>query len=93
MISSARQRRPRGGAARGIADHAGEIANQKNYGVAEILKMLELAEQHGVAEMQIGRGGIDAQLSPAAACRTRATSPAWRASSDSLTISAEPFLM
>ena len=35
------ERRARGGAARRIADHAGEIADQKNDGVAEVLKMLE----------------------------------------------------
>ena len=30
--------------------------------MAEILKVLELAHQHGVAEVQIGRGGIKAGL-------------------------------
>ncbi len=44
---------------------AGKIADQKDDGVAEVLKMLELAQQHRVAEMQVGRGrikaGFDAQ--------------------------------
>ena len=54
------QRRTRGRTPGGIANHAGEVANQKDDGVAEILKMLELAQQHGVAEMEIGRSGIKA---------------------------------
>jgi hypothetical protein len=32
--------------------------------VAEILKVFELAEHHGVAEVQIGSSGIHAELHP-----------------------------
>ena len=42
--------------------HAGEIANQENDSVAEILKVFQLAEQHSVTEMQVGSGGIKAGL-------------------------------
>ena len=33
----------------GVADHRGEIADQEDGGVAEVLKVLELAEDHGVS--------------------------------------------
>ncbi len=58
----ARQRRARFGLAGGIADHRGEIADQENRGVAHFLKMFQLAQHDGVAEVQIRRGGIDAEL-------------------------------
>ena len=58
----ARQRRTRGVAAGGIADHGRAVADQEDDGVAEILEVLHLAQQHGVAEMQIGRGGVEAGL-------------------------------
>ena len=48
--------------ARGIADHRSEIPDQEYGGVAFVLKMLELAEHNGMAEVQVGRGGIDAKL-------------------------------
>ncbi len=50
------------GAARGVTDQRGEVANEKDDLVAQILKMLELSHQHGVAQMQIGCGGIEARL-------------------------------
>ncbi len=55
-------RRTRLGLPGGIADHGGEIADEKNGRVPFILKVLELAQDDGVAEVQIGRGGIDAKL-------------------------------
>ena len=59
-------RRTRDVAAGGVADHAGHVADQEDDGVAEVLKVLHLAQQHGVAQVQVGRGGIeprfDAQL-------------------------------
>src|SRR6266446_9738772 len=58
----ARQRRPRSRASRRIADHSGEIPDQKNDRVSEILKMFQLAQQHRVPQMQIGRGRIKARL-------------------------------
>ena len=58
----ASERRARFGLAGGIADHRGEIADQENGGVAQILKMLQLAQHDGVAEMNIGRRGIHAEI-------------------------------
>ena len=56
------ERRTRDRASRRIADHAGEIADQKDCGVPEILKVLELAQHHGVPEVQIGSGRVHAEL-------------------------------
>ena len=58
------KRRTGSRAARGIANHAGEVADQKDDGVAEVLKVFELAQEHRVAEMQVGRGGIKSGLDP-----------------------------
>ncbi len=46
-------------AATRIADHPGEIADQKDDLVTQLLELAHLVEQHGVAEVQIGRGGIE----------------------------------
>ena len=46
-------------AARGIADEAGEVADEEDDGVAHVLKVLELAHEHGVAEVEVGGGGIE----------------------------------
>ncbi len=50
--------RTRGGAAGGVSDHAGKVADQKDDRVSEILEVLELAQHHGVTEVQIGRGRV-----------------------------------
>ena len=62
MASSllAAERRTGGVAAGGIADESGAVADEKDDGVAEILEVLELADKHGVAQVQVGRGGIKA---------------------------------
>src|SRR5439155_22263793 len=52
------ERRARSGAAGRVADHSGEVAYQERDCMPEILKVLKLAQQDSVAEMQIGRGGI-----------------------------------
>ena len=57
-----RERGARLGLAAGIADHCREIADQKNGGVAAVLKMFELAKDDGVAEVQIGGRGVDAEF-------------------------------
>ena len=36
------------------------VADQEDHGMAEILKVLQLANQNRVAEMEIRRGGIEA---------------------------------
>src|SRR5437764_8107807 len=56
------ERRSSNVAAGGVADHGGEIADQENHRVPEILKVLQLAEQHGMAKMQVGRSGIKAGI-------------------------------
>src|SRR5208282_2808420 len=58
------ERRARSRAAGGIADHAGEIADEEDDGVAEILKMFELAQQDGMAEVEVGSSRIEARLHP-----------------------------
>src|SRR5205823_2846781 len=45
-----------------VADHAGEIANQKNDVVAEFLQLPELVKLHGVAQVQVGPRRIEALL-------------------------------
>ena len=40
----------------------GEVADHEDDAVAEILEVLHLADQHGVAEVQIGRRGVEADL-------------------------------
>ncbi len=49
-------------ASRGVADESGAVADEEDDGVAQILKVLELADEDGVAEVEIGRGGIKAGL-------------------------------
>ena len=58
----ARQRRPRRVAAGRVADQSGEVADQEHDFVAEALELAHLVDQHGVAEMQIGRGRIETRL-------------------------------
>ena len=58
----ARHRRARRVAARRVADHTGHVADQEDDGVAQILKVLHLAQQDGVAQVQVRRGGVKAGL-------------------------------
>ena len=58
----ARQRRPRRVLAGRVADHPGEITDQKQDVMAELLKLPELVQQHRVAEVQVGRGRVEAGL-------------------------------
>src|SRR5258708_29521479 len=58
----ARQRRSRRRAPCRIADHSREVSDEEDDRVSEILKMLQLAQQHRVPQMQIGRGRIKARL-------------------------------
>ena len=58
------KRGPRGRASRRVADHPSEVADQKDCGVAEILKVLKLAQNHGVPQVQIGRRRVHAKLHP-----------------------------
>ena len=55
----------------GIADLGGEVAEDQHRGVAELLELAELAQHDGESEVDVGRGGVDAELHPQRA--------AWRA--------------
>ena len=59
-----RELRPRRGAAAGVADHGSEIADDQNRFVAELLKLPELLQQDGVAQVQIAARRIDAEFHP-----------------------------
>src|SRR5260221_5105963 len=58
----ASKRRTRDRAARGVANHPGEIPDEKNHRVAQVLEMLELANEHCVPHVKIRRRGIKARL-------------------------------
>ena len=58
------QLHPGGALAGGVADAGGEVANNKNGGVARILEGPQLAEQDRVAKVDVGAGGVDAQFHP-----------------------------
>ena len=60
----AAERRPRHRPSRRVANHPGEVANQKNRRVPQILKVLQLAQHDRVPQMQVGRGRVHSQLHP-----------------------------
>ena len=45
-----------------VADHAGEIADQEDHLMAQLLELAHLVEQHRVAQVQIGRSRVEARL-------------------------------
>ena len=49
-------------ASRRIADHRGEITNQKNHVMAEILQLAHFVEHDGMPEVQIRRSRIESEL-------------------------------
>ena len=53
-----RERRARGVAARGVADQGGEVADQKNDLMPQILQLAHFVQHHGVAQMDVGRGRV-----------------------------------
>src|SRR2546429_665274 len=56
--------RARGGAPGGIADQPGEVADQEDHGVAEVLEVFQLADQDGVAQVDVRRRGVETRLDP-----------------------------
>ena len=46
----------------GIADHAGEVADDEDDPVAEVLELTHLLEQHAVPKVKVGRRRIEAGL-------------------------------
>ena len=57
-----RKLRTRGVLARGVADQRGAVADDKGDVVAQVLELAHLAQRHGVAQVQVGAGGVDAEL-------------------------------
>ena len=57
-----RQRRARGVAPRGVADHPGEVPDEERDVVPELLELAHLVEQHRVPEVQVGGGRVEARL-------------------------------
>ena len=60
MSLFAREWRARDVAPRRIADHAREVADQEDDGVSHVLEMFELANEDSMAQVQVGRGWIEA---------------------------------
>ena len=58
----ARQRLAGGILATGVADHAGEVADQENDLMPQVLELAHLVQQDGMADMQVGRGRVEAGL-------------------------------
>src|SRR5712692_6855080 len=50
------------GLSRWVTNHRRKVANQENRGVAEVLKMLELSNDDRVAEMNVGRSRVHAEI-------------------------------
>ena len=57
-----RKLRTRGVLARGVADQRGAVADDEGDVVAQVLELTHLAQGHGMAQVQVGAGGIDAEL-------------------------------
>ena len=58
----ARKGRTRLVLAGGIADHAGEVADQELHLMAQLLELAQLVDHHRMPEMQVGRRRVEAQL-------------------------------
>src|SRR5438270_8376873 len=57
-----RERRTRHRAPRRVADHPGEIADQEDDGVAEVLEMFQLADEDRVSKVEVRRGGVESRF-------------------------------
>ena len=55
---------PGGGLAAGVADLGSPVADDEGYAVAELLKLAQLAEADGVAEVDVGAAGVEPHLEP-----------------------------
>jgi len=58
------ERRPGRVAARGIADHRGEVADQEDHRVPEVLQLTHLVQHDRVAQVQVRRRGVEPELDP-----------------------------
>src|SRR5581483_7475593 len=59
-----REARPGGRLARRVADLSGEVADDEHGDVAELLELAQLAQDDREAEVDVGRGRVDAELHP-----------------------------
>lgn len=57
-----RKLRAGGVLARRVADQRGAVADDEGDVVAQVLELTHLAQGHGMAQVQVGAGGIDAEL-------------------------------
>ena len=58
----ARERRTRAVTPRGIADERREVPDDQHHCMTEVLELSQLSQRHRVTEVEIGRGGIYAEL-------------------------------
>ncbi len=56
------EHRAQGRAARGIAHARGVVADDQHHQVPGVLELAQLAQHHSVAEVDVGRRGVDAEL-------------------------------
>ena len=56
------ERRAGGVAAGRVADQRGAVADNERDAVAEVLELTHLAQRNRMAEVKVGRGGVDAEL-------------------------------
>ena len=63
-ICSGESTGPLGGAAARVADPGGEVADDQYDGVPGLLELGQLREHDAVAEVDVGRGRVDAELDP-----------------------------
>jgi len=52
------------GFAGSVADHSGEIADEKHDVVPQVLELAHLVQHDRVAQVQVGRGRVEAELDP-----------------------------
>src|SRR5206468_3724625 len=60
-------------ASRRIPDHAGEVADDDDDLVAEILEIAQLLEHHGVSKVEVRSGRVEPQLDLEGASRAKRT--------------------
>src|SRR5690606_15078 len=58
------QRRTGGALAAGVADHPGEVSDEEDHLMAEVLELAQLINEDGMPEVQVRRGRVEARLDP-----------------------------
>jgi len=67
-----RQRLAGGVLAGRVTDHPGEVADQEDHPVPQVLELPHLVKKHRVADMQVGRGRVETGLDPQRAALAQA---------------------